>query len=99
MEVCEQTYYGRLGKSPQIDHAFSDRPVCYLSVAVNSAAGTEWKQVVVTGTQADLCPLYLRKGAEVFIRGVSRLREYTSKSGERRQVEVVYASSIGFTKF
>ncbi|HLE11666.1 MAG: hypothetical protein A2451_05920 [Bdellovibrionales bacterium RIFOXYC2_FULL_39_8] len=99
MEANEQIYYGRLGKDPQIDKAFSDHPVCYFSLAVNTEHSTAWKQVVVSGTLADQCTVNLKKGAAVFIRGISRVREYTSKSGERRQVEVVYASAIGFIKF
>ncbi len=59
----KELFMGRLGVNPELKYTPSQKAICELSVAVMHREGhTLWKKVVVWGRQAELCPLYLKKG-------------------------------------
>lgn len=90
-------FVGRLGVNPEIKYTPKKKAVCELSVAVKHKEGhTIWKKVVVWGSQAESCSLYLKKGYLVFVEGVSEMREYTNKSGVTKSYDQVTANLIGF---
>ncbi|HLE12844.1 MAG: hypothetical protein A2504_00415 [Bdellovibrionales bacterium RIFOXYD12_FULL_39_22] len=101
MENKEQIYLGRLGKNPELQYTMNNKAVCYLAVAINKKGEgdinkTEWMRVVVWGKQAEICPLFLKKGYEVFVHGTARVREFINKAGEKKQYEEISARLIGF---
>jgi single-strand DNA-binding protein len=70
-DANKMLFIGRLGKNPELRYTQKQKPVCYLSVAVNKEAEkkTEWNRVVIWGKQAELANQYLKKGNEVFCAG------------------------------
>lgn len=94
-----ETFVGRLGKLPDFRYTKTQKPVCYLSVAVNNTnqETTQWKQVVVWGKQAELCSVQLKKGSEVFVQGCVQIRSWKTKEGEEKRTKEINAKLIGFT--
>ena len=94
-----EIFVGRLGKKPDLRYTKNLTPVCYLAVAVNSTITKipEWKKVIVWGKQAELCPLYLKKGNEIFIQGETYIKKFSNKVGKQIEYEEVTAKLIGFS--
>ena len=94
-----QLFMGRLGKNPELRYTKNQKPVCYLSVAVNDEKEqkTTWNKVVVWGKQAELASMYLKKGSEVFVQGQKQLKEFTTSEGLQKYYEEVNANLIGFS--
>ncbi len=94
-----ELFLGRLGRDPELKYTPNRVPVCHLSVAINKGEDEkpEWKKVIVWNKQAELCSLYLKKGKEVFVKGETEKKEFTTKEGERKEYFEVNAKVIGFT--
>ena len=94
-----ELFIGRLGKEPDLRYTKAQKPVCYLSVASQDEdnSKTIWNRVVVWGKQAELCNLYLKKGKQVFVQGRRQVSEFMTTEGEKRRLEEVNASLIGFS--
>lgn len=94
-----QIFMGKLGKNPDLRYTKKQKPVCYLSVAVNDEKEqkTIWNKVVAWGKQAELASMYLKKGSEIFVQGQKQLKEFTTSEGYRKTYEEVNASLIGFS--
>lgn len=99
MEQAMETFFGRLGRDPELKYTPKGKAVCYLSVAVNKSNDErpDWKRVVVWEKQAELCSVQLRKGGEIFVQGQSQKKEFTTKEGEQKSYEEVNARLVGFT--
>jgi len=95
----KQLFMGKLGKEPELRYTKTQKPVCYLSVAVNDEKEqkTIWNKVVVWGKQAELANQYLRKGSDVFVQGQRQLREFITSEGNKKSYEEINASLIGFS--
>ena len=91
--------HGRLGKNPDLRYTPKQEAICIFSVAENIEGedGPRWHRVVVWGKQAEQCPLYLKKGSPVFVRGQKVTRSFTDKEGNQRGIEEIQAQSVGFT--
>jgi len=94
-----QLFMGRLGKEPELRYTKTQKPVCYLSVAVTDeqAQKTNWNKVVIWGKQAELASQYLKKGSEVFVHGHKELKEFMTFEGHLKKYEEINASLVGFT--
>jgi single-strand DNA-binding protein len=59
-----QLFMGRLGKNPDLRYTKNQKPVCYLSVAVNDEKEqkTIWNKVVVWENKQSLPVCILKKG-------------------------------------
>ncbi|PIP96125.1 MAG: hypothetical protein COV37_07700 [Bdellovibrio sp. CG11_big_fil_rev_8_21_14_0_20_39_38] len=91
--------YGRLGKNPELKYTVKSEPVCTLSIAENieGSASPIWHNVIVWGKQAEDCPVFLKKGSEVFVRGRINIKQNKSKDGTFQKLVEIRAFSIGFT--
>lgn len=92
-----EVFYGRLGKDPDSRYTQTQKPVCYLSVAIDdeTSEGTTWKRVVVWEEQAEKCRIHLKKGSEVFVRGRNQQRSFKGRDGQMVNLEEVNASQVG----
>lgn len=97
-EVVNHLFVGRLGKEPELRYTKQQKAICLLSVAtINEIEEkTIWHKVAVWGKQAELCKVYLKKGAEVFVQGRNQVKEFTTSDGEVKRYEEINASLIGF---
>ena len=99
METNTELFMGRLGVNPELKYTKEQKPVCYLSVAVNKKDQEKaiWKKVVVWGNQAEQCNLYLKKGKFVFVQGRKSLIHYEDKQGNNKSYEEINADLVGFS--
>jgi single-strand DNA-binding protein len=83
---------GHLGRDPEMRYTPSGRPVTTFSVATtrswNTAEGerreeTEWFNVVVWGSLAEICNQYLRKGQQVYLEGRLQTRRWDDPEGRK----------------
>lgn len=97
------TIIGRLGKDPEMRYTPGGDPVTSFSVAVgNKWVGrdgtphddTEWFRVEAWGKLAEIINTNATKGAEVFVEGKFRSREYTDKEGVKRKDFVLRADTF-----
>ena len=101
MTVNEVTLVGRLGVDPEVKRTNSGAVYANLSVGTSErwrdkSSGerkekTEWHKVVVWNEKiVEIVETYLRKGAQVFIRGKLQTRKWQAQDGsDRFTTEVV----------
>jgi single-strand DNA-binding protein len=96
--VNEALVVGRLGAAPELDYTKNGMAVCRMSVATHqkykkgeqTITETEWHKAVVFGRRAEIAAEALKKGSEVFVKGVKRTSVYKNKSGQQKQkVELI----------
>jgi single-strand DNA-binding protein len=95
---------GNLGRDPEMRYTPSGRPVTTFSVATsrtwNTSEGekrveTEWFNVVVWSSLAEICKQYLAKGQQVYIEGRLQTRQWDDVDGNKHtSVEVVASEMI-----
>lgn len=91
------TVFGRVGKDPELSYTRNQKAVCNFTLAesIEGQDTPKWHQVVVWEKQAERCPVNLRKGDPVIVRGHIREHEYTGRDGVLRQVRELHADFLG----
>lgn len=91
-------FIGRLGQNPELRYTRKQEAVCRLNVAVpvEGSEKPQWHKVVVWGKQAELCQVFLGKGAQVFVHGRKTFREHQFDSGELKVYDEITADKVGF---
>lgn len=97
--VNEVLIVGRLGANPELDYTKAGMAVCRMSVATHqkfrkgtqTITETEWHRIVLFGRRAEIAAQNLKKGGEVYVKGVKRTSQFLdSKTGQQRQrVEII----------
>lgn len=95
---------GRLGADPEIRSTQGGSSVANLRIATTDSwpdkrtgermSKTEWHTVVLFGNQADVARQYLKKGANVYIRGSLKYNEWEDQNGTKRRDAQVVAQSL-----
>ena len=76
---------GNLGRDPDMRYTGTGRPVARFSLATDRSwtngegervEETQWHQIVVWGTLAEVCNEHLRKGQRVYLQGRLRTHSY-----------------------
>jgi single-strand DNA-binding protein len=97
------TLIGNLGKDPDLQTLEGNVIVAKLSLATTERfrdkAGkihnqTEWHNVVLWRSLAELAQQYLTKGSLVFIEGKLKTRQYEDKQGITRYVTEIIAEQL-----
>src|SRR5688500_8956295 len=92
--VNEVLIVGRLGANPELAYSKGGMAVCRMSAATHqkynkgqqTITETEWHRVVVFGRRAEIAAANLKKGGEVYVKGVKRTSQFLdSKTGQQRQ--------------
>ncbi len=96
---------GNVARDPEVRYTASQHAVASFSVAVNRS----WKDqngeiredvtfipVVIWGRGAELCERYLKKGSGILVEGRISVRNYESKTGEKRYVTEIVADTFQF---
>lgn len=96
--VNEVLIVGRLGSNPELDYTKAGMAIARLSVATHqkykkgnqTITETEWHRVVCFGRRAEVIASALKKGSEVYVKGVKRTSVFLDKNGQQRQrVEII----------
>jgi single-strand DNA-binding protein len=89
---------GNLGMNPEVRTTESGRKMARMSIATHenykSASGewvkeTQWHNLIAWGKVADAAEKKLQKGLEVMVEGKLVHREYTDKTGVKRNITEV----------
>lgn len=89
-------FIGRLGKDPDFNVISDGTPVAKFSLAVDQGKEKDpmWVTVVAWSKLAEIVEKYASKGMQVFVQGRLQTRSYEDKSGVKRQLIEVVASTI-----
>lgn len=97
------TLIGRLGKDPEVRRLESGAAVAKFSLATsesfkdkdgNKQETTEWHNVVMWRTQAEIAEKYLKKGMLIYVEGKLTYREYTDKDNVKKYFTEIVASNF-----
>ncbi|HOK51870.1 MAG TPA: single-stranded DNA-binding protein [Bacteroidales bacterium] len=100
MSVNKVILIGNVGKDPEVRYIENGTPVCTLPVAtsesyVNKAGErvttTEWHNVVLWRSLAEVAQKYVKKGTQVYVEGRIRSRSYDDKDGNKRYTTEIIA--------
>ncbi len=97
------TLIGRLGKDPEVRRLESGAAVAKFSLATsesykdkegNKVETTEWHNIVVWRTQAEIAEKFLKKGMLVYVEGKLTYREYTDKDNVKKYFTEIVANNF-----
>ncbi len=103
MSVNKVILIGNVGRDPEVRYLENGTPVCTLPVAtsetyVNKAgeriSTTEWHNVVLWRSLADVAQKFIKKGTQVYVEGRIRTRSYDDKDGNKRYVTEIIANTL-----
>lgn len=105
MSVNKVFILGNLGRDPVVRFTPSGQAVANFNLATTEKwsdksgkkqENTQWHNVVVWGSLAELCGKYLAKGRQAFVEGRLETRTWQAKDGSTKYMTEVIASSIQF---
>jgi single-strand DNA-binding protein len=94
---------GRLGKDPEVRRLENGAAVAKFSLATdesykdnagNKVEQTEWHNIVVWRSQAEVAEKYLKKGMLIYVEGKLTTREYTDKDNQKKYFTEVVANTF-----
>lgn len=92
-DLNQCSFIGRLGKDPETRYMPNGDATTSFSIAVGwkskDKEGTEWVNIVTFGKLAEICSDYLKKGAQVFVQGRFRTREWEKDGVKRYSTEII----------
>jgi single-strand DNA-binding protein len=103
MSVNKVILIGNAGKDPEIRHLENGSAVCTLPIATSETytnksgekiTNTEWHNVVLWRTWAEVAHKYIKKGSQIYVEGKIRTRSYDDKDGIKRYSTEVVADFI-----
>lgn len=96
--INKVTLIGRLGSDPEMTYTNDQTPIAKFSVATTSSykkeEQTEWHRITFFGKVAEVCGLYLKKGALVYIEGRLRTNEWEDKNGVKRSTTEIIGGEL-----
>ncbi len=102
--VNRVTLLGHLGHDPEIRYTPTGTPVVNARLATSKRwkdresgdqrEHTEWHRVVVFGHGAKFLGEYARKGAQVYVEGSLRTRDWTDRDGAKRFTTEIVARDV-----
>lgn len=96
---------GHLGQDPEFYNGADSKNVAKFSMATNHSykdsngnrvTKSEWHNIVIFGSLADIVQKYVKKGSNVLVHGSLRTRSYESKEGHTKYTTEIVASDILF---
>ena len=97
------TLIGNVGKDPEIQTLDGNLSVAKFALATteifkdksgNTQSQTEWHNVVLWRSLAEMANKYLKKGSLVYIEGKIKTRNYDDKDGQKRYVTEIIAEQL-----
>lgn len=101
----QATIIGFLGDNPKINTTQNGRKMASFSVATTEKGyqkrdgstipdKTEWHNVVIWGSLAEIAEKYLHRGSSVFVQGKMRTRSYDDKNGNKKFITEIDADTL-----
>lgn len=101
----QATIIGFLGDNPKINTTQNGRKMASFSVATTEKGyqkrdgtviqdKTEWHNVVIWGSLAEIAEKYLHRGSSVFVQGKIRTRAYDDRNGVKKYITEIDAYTL-----
>jgi single-strand DNA-binding protein len=103
MSVNKVILVGNAGKDPEVKYLENSTPVCNLTLATNEiytnksgekVKNTEWHNIVLWRSLAEIAQKYVKKGTQVYIEGKIRTRSYDDKDGNKKYITEIVADNM-----
>lgn len=103
MSINKVILVGNVGKDPEIRHLDNGVAVAnftlatsetYLAKNGDKVTSTEWHNVVLWRSLAEIAEKYVRKGRQVYIEGKIRSRSYEDREGIKRNITEIYGDVL-----
>ncbi len=105
MSINKVILIGNVGKDPEVRYFDNGGAVANFSLATTergytAANGTvipdrtEWHNIVLWRSLAEVAEKYVRKGSKLYIEGKIRTRSYDDASGNKRYITEIWADSL-----
>ena len=103
MSVNKVILVGNVGKDPEVRHLENGAAVSTIALATSDfytnksgekVTTTEWHNVVLWRSLADLAEKYIRKGSQIYVEGKIRSRSYDDKDGNKRYITEIVADTV-----
>lgn len=94
---------GRVGKDPEVRHLDNNMVVARLTLATNETyknkngekvTNTEWHNIVIWRTLAEIAGRYVKKGTMLYVEGKIRTRSWDDKDGNKRYTTEIEADNF-----
>lgn len=105
MSVNKVFLIGNVGKDPDVRYLDNNVRVANFSLATTEKGytmsngtqvpdKTEWHNIVLWRSLAEVAEKYVRKGSQLFIEGKIKTRVYEDKTGNKRYITEIYADNM-----
>jgi single-strand DNA-binding protein len=103
MSVNKVILVGNVGKDPEVRHLENGSAVSTIALATSDyytnksgekVTSTEWHNVVLWRSLAELAEKYIRKGSQIYVEGKIRSRSYDDKDGNKRYITEIVADTV-----
>jgi len=94
---------GRVGKDPEVRHLDNNSVVASFTLATNESyknksgekvTNTEWHNIVVWRSLAEIAGRYVKKGTMLYVEGKIRTRAWNDKDGNKRYTTEIEADNF-----
>lgn len=94
---------GRVGKDPEVRHLDNNSVVASFTLATNESyknksgekvTNTEWHNIVVWRSLAEIAGRYVKKGTMLYVEGKIRTRSWNDKDGNKRYTTEIEADNF-----
>lgn len=94
---------GRVGKDPEVRHLDNNSVVARFTLATNESyknkngekiTNTEWHNIVVWRSLAEIAGRYVKKGTMLYVEGKIRTRAWDDKDGNKRYTTEIEADNF-----
>ena len=103
MSINKVILVGHVGKDPEVRHLDSTSAVANFTLATSETytnksgekvTNTEWHNIICWRGLATVAENYVRKGAQLYIEGRIRTRNYDAPDGSKRYITEIYADTL-----
>lgn len=103
MAINKVILVGNVGKDPEVRHLENGTPVCNFSLATSETytnkngekvTNTEWHNIVLWRTQAEIAQKFVKKGSQIYVEGKIRTRSYDDKDNIKRYVTEIVGDTF-----
>jgi len=103
MSVNKAILVGFVGNDPEVKYLDSGTPVAnfrlatsenYTNKAGEKVTQTEWHNIVLWRSVAEVAEKYVRKGTQVYIEGRIRTRSWDDRDGNKRYTTEIVADTL-----
>jgi len=103
MSVNKVILIGHVGQDPEVRYLDNNIPVCTIRMATSDVyknksgervTTTEWHNIVVWRTMAEVAEKTVKKGSQLYVVGKIKTRSYVDKDGNNKYITEILADTF-----